>query len=104
MGDYERALEVAGTGIGVVFLALVSLTLITSLLTRYIKEDDNQDGGSTDASTPTEPDDEGYEHTVNSHINRLRSKIEKDTTSPRYIVTVWGVGYKLESPRSGAAA
>ena len=46
---------------------------------------------------------EGYEHTVNSHINRLRNKIETDTTSPRYIVTVWGVGYKLESPRAGAA-
>lgn len=45
----------------------------------------------------------GYEHTVNSHINRLRNKIETDTTSPRYIVTVWGVGYKLESPRAGAA-
>ena len=41
---------------------------------------------------------DGYEHTVNSHINRLRSKIEPDSDHPRYIVTVWGVGYKLESP------
>jgi DNA-binding response OmpR family regulator len=39
---------------------------------------------------------EGYEHTVNSHINRLRSKIEPDPAHPAYIVTVWGVGYKLE--------
>ncbi|MBN8411469.1 response regulator transcription factor [Halomonas litopenaei] len=38
----------------------------------------------------------GYEHTVNSHINRLRSKIEADTNAPRRIITVWGVGYKLD--------
>jgi DNA-binding response OmpR family regulator len=47
---------------------------------------------------------EGYEHTVNSHINRLRSKIEPDSEHPRYIVTVWGVGYKMEAAsRQGVA-
>ena len=38
---------------------------------------------------------EGYEHTVNSHINRLRAKIEEDPAQPELIVTVWGVGYKM---------
>ena len=39
---------------------------------------------------------DGYEHTVNSHINRLRAKIEQSSAQPDYIVTVWGVGYKLD--------
>jgi DNA-binding response OmpR family regulator len=47
---------------------------------------------------------EGYEHTVNSHINRLRGKIEPDNTHPRYIVTVWGVGYKMESVPTGGTS
>jgi DNA-binding response OmpR family regulator len=38
---------------------------------------------------------EGYEHTVNSHINRLRSKIEDSPAKPIFILTVWGVGYKF---------
>ncbi|MEJ2543925.1 MAG: response regulator transcription factor [Calditrichaceae bacterium] len=37
----------------------------------------------------------GYEHTVNSHINRLRAKIEKDPSQPIFVKTVWGVGYKF---------
>jgi len=37
----------------------------------------------------------GYEHTVNSHINRLRKKIENGSGEPQYIETVWGVGYRF---------
>ncbi len=40
---------------------------------------------------------EGYRHTVNTHINRLRAKIELDPHNPNYIQTVWGVGYKLKN-------
>ena len=46
---------------------------------------------------------EGYEHTVNSHINRLRSKIEIDPAHPELIVTVWGVGYKMNVPAARQA-
>ncbi|PPD49663.1 MAG: DNA-binding response regulator [Methylobacter sp.] len=38
---------------------------------------------------------DGYEHTVNSHINRLRGKIERNAAKPQFIQTVWGVGYKF---------
>ncbi|UVJ41806.1 response regulator transcription factor [Pseudomonas sp. LS1212] len=41
---------------------------------------------------------EGYEHTVNTHINRLRAKIEPDPAQPVRILTVWGRGYKFASP------
>ena len=47
---------------------------------------------------------DGYEHTVNSHINRLRAKIEKNPAKPRYILTVWGVGYKFGEPEDRGAA
>jgi len=37
----------------------------------------------------------GYEHTVNSHINRLRNKVERDIAKPEFILTTWGVGYRF---------
>jgi DNA-binding response OmpR family regulator len=46
----------------------------------------------------------GYEHTVNSHINRLRAKIEADPAQPRYVITVWGVGYKFSGADGPGAA
>jgi DNA-binding response OmpR family regulator len=45
---------------------------------------------------------EGYEHTVNTHINRLRAKIEADPAQPERILTVWGRGYKLAVPGEAA--
>ena len=47
---------------------------------------------------------EGYEHTVNSHINRLRAKIEDNPSNPEMIVTVWGVGYKFASSEPAVRA
>ena len=40
-------------------------------------------------------DSDVYEHTVNSHVNRLRGKIEENPNRPRYILTVWGIGYRF---------
>lgn len=39
---------------------------------------------------------EGYDNTVNVHIRRLREKIEEDPSNPKYIKTVWGMGYKFD--------
>src|SRR5216683_7806209 len=44
-----------------------------------------------------------FEHTVNSHINRLRAKLEPRPMRPRYIVTVWGVGYRFCAAEQEAA-
>jgi DNA-binding response OmpR family regulator len=48
---------------------------------------------------------DGYEHTVNTHINRLRLKIEADPAHPRRILTAWGRGYKfsLGAPEGGVS-
>ncbi len=40
----------------------------------------------------------GYDHTVNSHINRLRAKIEPNPAKPQFIQTVWGIGYRFNIP------
>ena len=45
-----------------------------------------------DGKTPEKNDD----NTVMVHINRLRGKIEPDPRDPRYILTVWGVGYRMD--------
>jgi DNA-binding response OmpR family regulator len=40
---------------------------------------------------------DGYDHTVNSHINRLRSKLGDERNGSAFIHTVWGVGYRFEA-------
>lgn len=47
---------------------------------------------------------DGYEHTVNTHINRLRTKIEADPATPQRILTVWGRGYKFAAVSAGEGA
>ena len=47
---------------------------------------------------------DGYEHTLVSHVNRLRRKIEEDPSRPRYVVTVRGVGYKFAEQEPDAVA
>lgn len=44
---------------------------------------------------------EGYSHTVNSHINRLRAKLEQNPSEPRFIQTVWGFGYRFGPVEDG---
>ncbi len=47
---------------------------------------------------------EGYDRTVDSHVQRLRAKIEPDAGNPQRIRTVWGVGYKFSAEEDGALA
>lgn len=50
------------------------------------------------------PEFDGFDHTVNTHINRLRGKIESDPGNPRYIHTVWGVGYRFTDAVTGGSS
>ncbi len=42
---------------------------------------------------------EGYERTIDAHVKNLRQKIEADSRNPRYVVTVYGVGYKFQETK-----
>jgi two-component system, OmpR family, alkaline phosphatase synthesis response regulator PhoP len=46
----------------------------------------------------------GYEHTVNTRINRLRTKLGDDSTNPKYILTVWGFGYQFTDAFEGESS
>ncbi len=46
---------------------------------------------------------DGYEHTVTTHINRLRAKLEVDPLRPEFILTVRGAGYKMRDTNQGPA-
>ncbi|MDQ2785357.1 MAG: response regulator transcription factor, partial [Chloroflexota bacterium] len=41
----------------------------------------------------------GDRHTVTVHVGRIREKIEADSSAPRLIVNIWGVGYRFEGKR-----
>ncbi|WP_273832194.1 response regulator transcription factor [Guptibacillus sedimenti] len=43
---------------------------------------------------------DGDANTINVHVRRLREKIEKDSAAPKWIKTVWGIGYKFEEASS----
>mgnify|MGYP001233862382 CR=1 FL=1 len=47
---------------------------------------------------------EGYERAIDSHVKNLRAKLEPNPRQPRYVVTVYGVGYKLADDEEHAAA
>lgn len=38
---------------------------------------------------------EGYKRNIDPHVNRLRTKIEENPKDPKYVLTVWGIGYKF---------
>jgi DNA-binding response OmpR family regulator len=46
---------------------------------------------------------EGYERTIDVHIRNLRTKIEPDPKHPKYVETVYGMGYRFASPRNQGA-
>ncbi|HBC97545.1 MAG TPA: DNA-binding response regulator, partial [Clostridium sp.] len=45
---------------------------------------------------------EGYDNTIMVHIRKLRQKLEDNPSSPKYIITVKGLGYKLKIQRRGS--
>ena len=59
MQNYEQAIEIAITGVGVVFLALASLTLVTLLICRYTKSDNVPNMATSEG--PPNDDDPGIE-------------------------------------------
>jgi two-component system OmpR family response regulator len=44
---------------------------------------------------------ESYERAIDTHVKNLRRKLEPDPRSPRYIITVYGVGYRFADERPG---
>lgn len=46
-------------------------------------------------SVMSENDFDGYDRVIDTHIKNIRQKIETDSKNPRYILTVYGVGYKF---------
>jgi DNA-binding response OmpR family regulator len=47
---------------------------------------------------------EGYERAIDSHVKNLRHKLEPGARQPRYVQTVFGIGYKLGDPEDGNRA
>jgi DNA-binding response OmpR family regulator len=90
----RRELRRVGAGGGVVALTLREFDLL-----HFLARHPGQAFGRAELLTRVwGAGFDGYEHTVNSHINRLRSKIEADPREPQHIVTIWGTGYRFEAP------
>jgi DNA-binding response OmpR family regulator len=77
---------------------VIPLTLREFELLRFLVKHPGQSFNRQDLLDQVWSDSfDGYEHTVNSHINRLRMKIEIDPRNPRHIKTVWGIGYRFDA-------
>src|SRR5215471_7774925 len=76
--------------------AEVSLTPIEFSILKLLASTPGRVHSRTDLlNTIWATDYEGYRRNIDPHVNRLRTKIEDNPKKPRYILTVWGIGYKF---------
>ena len=100
--DPAESIEIGGLRIDIaghrVFLAGTALSLTAkefALLVLFARNPGRSFSRGELLDQVWGPEFDGFDHTVNTHINRLRGKLEADPARPRYIHTVWGVGYRF---------